>query len=449
MTDLYGVRVLSLDEQRRRARLRVVVLYYDTEAPYDCLPDDPSFFLRVLHNGRLGELVTTEEIHDESWVDANTRWFIESVERVATRNHPFMDEHYDRLIEAGGGRRGEGWSNEHLRAQADYDVVVTDPQWIEHLSSGDEWRDACYATVADFPRPGEHAFLPDLSEAAAVLKPFKSTEPSQLAFSDDGRYLAITGAWGPFAVVDTADWSERVRGDRDDYLSPTLMWVPGRHVITLRHAEELLPQLAFDAVTGEPVEAPAQVGNVRSPRGRHRALLTVEPSVRLVSESGDDRVVPVGPADADSWVEVYATVSFSADDSLMAAAVRDTSVAYVLDPTDGRTVATIENGANIQSMRLSPDGAFLAISARSCSWLEVTIRRVADQGLVARRRMARRQYPRQDLPFAWSPDGRWFAVNVPTSDERGETHVFPIGMPAEPPARFAPGTRPDKRSAAH
>jgi hypothetical protein len=213
MTDLYGVRVLAVDLPRRRIRLRSTVVYYDTgsHAP---LTDDASFFLRIFgetaDGAPLGDVITQDQRHDEAWVDANTRWFIESVERIATRNYPLTDEEVDELLDD-EDRVNFPWEeaprfdemtpesaadlvlSEETNVGADYDVVVTDHRWIEHLTAGDWWRTAAYPTHADRLLAGEATAIPDLRHPAAVLKPFsRENKPRHLAFSDDGRFLAPT-----------------------------------------------------------------------------------------------------------------------------------------------------------------------------------------------------------------------------------------------------------------
>jgi hypothetical protein len=92
MSDLYGVRVLGVDPSQRVVRLRVVVLYYEVDDHAE-LPDDASFFLRVLHeygSGPLGQLVTQDEVRNEAWVDTNS-----PVDRArpGSKHHLSVDRH--------------------------------------------------------------------------------------------------------------------------------------------------------------------------------------------------------------------------------------------------------------------------------------------------------------------------------------------------------------------
>jgi len=145
VTDLYTVRVPAVDPPRRRIRLRVTA--FNPDAWHWPLPDK-SFFLRDLEEDEtiLDLLVDGD---DEVGHD-----FVEGVERIATRNHPFTAEAEERLSRSGKGfpREDEGPFNEmspesaaaflrceEIRVGADYDVVVTDSRLIEHLKSGLWW----------------------------------------------------------------------------------------------------------------------------------------------------------------------------------------------------------------------------------------------------------------------------------------------------------------------
>ncbi|WP_405614960.1 WD40 repeat domain-containing protein [Streptomyces sp. NBC_01508] len=470
MSDLYGVRVLAIDPPHRRVRMRVTVIHPDVS-----LADDASFFLRVFSeiardDAPLGLAVTQDRCLDEAWVDTNTRWFVESVERIATRNYsvaeetketedtkededdPDDDEEYIvgypwenglRFDEMPPKAAAELLRAEESRMGADYDVTVTDPRWIEHLTAGSWWRTASYDTRADQLLAGEAPAIPDLRHPAAVLKPFSGDNaPYHLAFSDDGRFLAVTcESPGELVVYDTFDRRECLRASHgDDYTSPWLMWVPGEPVITLRHHEEMLPQLAYDAVSGAPVEAPAQTGRVRSATGRYRTSYASGPAVALLSQSGDDRVVPLVPVgeggDDTERVDPYEGVAFSADESKMF--VASGSRVHVMDPADGRTLEVIENeGIEIRSLRVSPDGDYLAISGYSGE-LKVIIRRVSDHRAVTSHHIGGDWYPLQKYEMAWSPDGRWLAANLKFVTARsdweskgGETRIFPVGLPTE------------------
>ncbi|MEV0351692.1 hypothetical protein AB0H88_38480 [Nonomuraea sp. NPDC050680] len=157
-TDLFGVRVLDLDHERRRVRFRVFVVYYEPSwGTDDLLPNDPSFFFRVLwegaddihgrNGGLLADLVGLDEFLDEAWVDRHTHLFVAGVERVTTRNHPLDGDAWNRLAMFYYERDG-GWQDENLLAQGDYDVEVADPRCLAPLRLGQSWGTTSYETKA-------------------------------------------------------------------------------------------------------------------------------------------------------------------------------------------------------------------------------------------------------------------------------------------------------------
>ncbi|SOD61067.1 hypothetical protein SAMN06297387_102483 [Streptomyces zhaozhouensis] len=156
-TDLFGVRVLDLDRERRRVRFRVFVVYYEPSwGTGELLPEDPSFFFRVLWEaaedfgqhrfGVLTDLVPLDDFLD----GADHRCFVERYERVAVRNHPVSDEDFERLAMFYYERDG-GWQDEESLAQGDYDVYVTDARWLESLRIGQSWGTTSYADPPSGP----------------------------------------------------------------------------------------------------------------------------------------------------------------------------------------------------------------------------------------------------------------------------------------------------------
>lgn len=177
-TDLYGVRVLALAPQQQRVRFRVFVVSYDVDhQERHPLPDDPSFFFRVLWEaggswqrryGPLHDLVTQEQSLDEGWVDAHTRHFVADAVRVASRNHPPSADDYQHLADFSHEHDGR-WEDEDQLVQADYDVHVTDARWLAPLRVGQSWGTTAYATTADrTPGDEEAGSYLDLLEASAA-----------------------------------------------------------------------------------------------------------------------------------------------------------------------------------------------------------------------------------------------------------------------------------------
>ncbi|MEU5208392.1 hypothetical protein [Streptomyces sp. NPDC020742] len=277
-TDLYGVRVLDVAPDRRRVTFEIFVVYYDTEsrtcAP---LPDEPGFFLHLLWerarwDGPLGELITVDRILDQDWVDSHARWFIDDVERISCDNYPPTEDHFARLHDFYYERAG-GWQDEDLLVQGQYTVHVTDPRWTQPLRPGDSWGTAAYPGAADRLRREEAPRVPDLRHRTATLTPFEGLSeeagtPGDLAFSDDGRYLAVTSERDGVVVYDTADWTEHTRTSSGLGLFPGLMWVPGEHVVALNERFGGAARWAYDVAGGAPVDIPrSRAAPVRAPGG--------------------------------------------------------------------------------------------------------------------------------------------------------------------------------------
>ncbi|GAA3659742.1 hypothetical protein GCM10022224_023940 [Nonomuraea antimicrobica] len=443
-TDLYGVRVLALEPERRRVTFKVFVVYYDTHAK-TCppLPDEPGFFLHVLwQQGRwehpLGEAITVDQIRNEEWVNIHSRWFIENIERTSTANYPPQDEDFERLYDFSYERPG-GWKDEELLVQADYDVQVTDPRWLEQLSVGDAWGTAAYPMAADDVRCEEAAYVPDLRDAVTLM-PFEGRSeeagtPGGLAFSDDGRYLAVASDEDGLVIYNTDDWAEHadVDGVRTG-LFPQLTWVPGEHVVALTGFRGD-GQWAYDVAARASVDVPRQPGKARSRTGRYRVDYGEGYWLdAFVSDSGRaEDVVPVGADDPEFTVE---SAAFTADESRLFVAGMDSNI-HVLDSSTVSIVDTIADvGERVIGLAVSPDGAFVAATVDTNRYYEpseheLCVWRIADHKIVTRRRGGI-----YGGPLAWSPDGRWLAANVTTGFDGcgGETRIFPIGLPADPPA---------------
>ncbi|MFG2086170.1 MULTISPECIES: WD40 repeat domain-containing protein [unclassified Spirillospora] len=248
------------------------------------------------------------------------------------------------------------------------------------------------------------------------------------AFSDDGRFLAVTSEDGELAVYDTADRSKRLRvtpvsAGRD------VMWVPGRHVVTLKEDEddEVLPW-AYDLDADTEIDIAVQPGRARSRTGRFRVEYGVGDRVDFNSgRSTPERTVWLGDGSADRVTRV----TFSADEPRMF--VAHGSKVHVIEPATGRALDTIAvPGDWLNAVAASPDGAYLAVASED--WNDERkstpdIYRVADRELIMRR-------PTKDpmqagisaQALAWSPDGARLAAIV-----ENQIHLFRVGLPDEPP----------------
>ncbi|KAB2350216.1 WD40 repeat domain-containing protein [Actinomadura rudentiformis] len=437
----YGVRVLALAPDRLRVSFRIFVVDYDVGRRWHAeLPGDPGFFLQLLwesaddRGGPLGGVFTWRELDDDGWLAVNTRWFVQSVERVAIRNHPPSDEKWGHIhaLQERMHERDDGWPDEDRLVQADYEVQVTDPRWLEHLWPGLSWATGWYPDPTHRLRAEDAPHVPDLTKPEAVLTPFADSDHSDdivvLAFSDDGRFLAVTSEDGELAVYDTADRSQRL-GVTPVSAGRDIMWVPGRHVVTLKEDDndEVHPW-AYDLDADTKIDIPVETGRARSRTGRFRVEYGVGDRMDFVSgPSTPDRTVRLDDGSADRVTRV----TFSADETRMF--VAHGSKVHVIEPATGQILDTITvPGDWLNAVAASPDGAYLAVATED--WNDERkstpdIYRVADRELIMRR-------PTKDpmqagisaQALAWSPDGARLAVIV-----ENQIHLFRVGLPDEPP----------------
>jgi len=436
-TDLYGIRVLDLVPDERRVRFRVFVVYYDTEdRTHAPLPHDPSFFLRLLSESGLN----LGEIFDEDWVGANAYRFVRHVEQVASRNHPVVE--WTRLHDFYYVRDGR-WPEEDLLVQADYDVDVTESWCLGSLTVGRSWATAAYESTSDQVLEPDAPTVLDLRTPAVRLDPFPGGEtddatPSDLTFSDDGKYLAITSQSCELVVLRTEDWSEQARVRDSPLWGQDIQWVPGAHLLTQRNIEggadldDDAPTAAYDVASGEEVDVAPQPREFRSRTGRYRAdggfgRHQVDGGygawVGVLTSAGESRLLhlPRGKARAG-------TVSFTADETRMF--VGHGGNVHILDPETGRIIRTLnEVGAGAV---VRPDGAYLAAPAGESNLIDLW--RVSDAALLMRCRSGGR-YLGGSSGLAWSPDGTMLAVSVITgyNGYGGEVRIYRAGPPVEPP----------------
>lgn len=372
----------------------------DTHAKtYPPLPDESGFFLHVLwEQGRwehpLGEAITVDQIPNEEWANIHSRWFIEKAERTSTTNYPPQDEDFERLYDFYYERLG-GWNDEELLVQAEYDVQVTDPRWLEQLSVGDAWGTATYPMAADDVRRKEAPYVPDLRNTVTLM-PFEGLSeeagtPGGLAFSDDGRHLAVASDEDGLVIYKTDDWTEYAV-DVDDVrigLFPELTWIPGEHVVALTEFSGD-GQWAYDVAARACVDVPRQPGKARSRTGRYRVGYGEGYWLdELVSDSGRaEGVVPVGADDPEFTVE---SAAFTADESRLFLAGMGANI-HVLDPSTVSIVDTIVDvGERVHGLAVSPDGGYVAATVDTNRYhepdeSELCVWRVADHKIVTRRR---------------------------------------------------------------
>ena len=170
MTDLYRIRVLALERPARRVTLRVFSVCYDAAYVRPGIPTDASLFMRILCSdagfGRgepLRQEVSDDQFFDEAWIDANTQRFIQRVTRTRLQNDPpAKDKQPPTYVH-------ERFKDEDILTQGDFEVVVTDAKWIEHLAIHMTWQTSACATRATMPR-GRATVLADVKAEKALRK---------------------------------------------------------------------------------------------------------------------------------------------------------------------------------------------------------------------------------------------------------------------------------------
>ncbi len=446
-TDLYGIRVLSVDLDRREVEFRVFAVYYDTGSrTHAVLPvDDPAFFLRALwHEGRkqqpIGEAIGVERFQDREWMVKHARWFVEQVERTAVRNDPPADGTWARLKDFYYERSG-GWGDEDLLVQGAYVVRVTDRAWIEHLEPLQAWGDVFYPMDADRPAIEDLPHVPNVHDPI-VLDPFRGGTPYRLAFSDDGRYLAVGSYQDDLAVYDCADWSAQIATPGEPVFLPRVTWLPGRHVVVLTDLDEdVAEQAAYDVDARTFVEVPPQLWQSRSRTGLHRVTHHFIRGVAFLVENGTP--VPVrGLEDPriDGVDMEINDVAFTADETRLYIAGNKMGV-LVADPATATIVDAIPDSPHsARLLALHPNGEYLAVvrSQHRNLWElpgpELCIRRLSDGAVILN------HWPGDHITsIDWSPDGRWLAIGLEVDENQNELRIFPVGLPSEPPGDLLSG----------
>lgn len=405
-TDLYGVRVLAVAPDEARVRLRVFVVYYDTAyESHQPLPEDPSFFLRVLWDegdtrfgggGPIGDEISVGQICDEAWVDQQTHRFVERLEQLDSRNHPVSDfsKYADFYYERGGG-----WQDEDLLVQADYDVWVTDQRWLEHLDEGMSWGTTSYETKAYMPAPDDGEALPDLGMVDVSLKPFdapaEAGTPESVAFAPDGKALLVSNQAGEVVAYDVhtldSDAPREMWRRTTDTLFARLGVGPHASTVWLKHPWEDTSQ-AWEAASGDRVDFTPRTHAV-SPGGSFWVDFGAGSQLDFIGDDGA----------TDSSIDAPGTVEacgFSNDERVVAIGGMFDSV-LLWDPVDECELGSIPVDDRVNGLAVSPGGEYVAV----VEFHTATIYRAADGQ--ALRRLEGRDYIGSP---AWSPDGHWFGL---------------------------------------
>ena len=399
-TDLYGVRILEVDEAQRRVRMRVFVVYYDTHYEHhQPIPGDRSFFVRVLcDKGALGEDIDDGSRFDEGHVDRNAFRYIERFTELERRNFPVEDyaDYHDFYYERGGK-----WSDEDRLVQVVYDVFVTKGEYTRALRAGDAWGTTAYPTDADGLGAEDYPHVPDLSDAHRHFVPFpdatgEATTVDRLMFSADGARLLAADNEGGFRLFDLSDLStviarEGIGGDTQPGWTSDgrIAWVSAQGL------------RAVDPDTGE--EAPfSPYGRQASLDGTRFLSFLSEESVAICDQDGE--VIFTAARAEDMWGWAAFTPDGRRAVLMVEQPGRQAEASMLIDLTSGAHTP-IDLGSLFE-MALSPDGRYLLVGHHGS---RVDVVRLSDQAVVRRLK-----YPQRRLPtaVAWSPDGAQVAVST-------------------------------------
>lgn len=428
-TDLYGIRVLDLDRERGRLRLRVFVVYYDTGyASHQPIPSDRSFFVRVLcDKDALGDDISPDERFDEAYVDANAFRFVERFVELERRNEPVVD--WSTFSDFYYEREG-GWVDEDRLVQADYDVFVTEPRYLEPFRVGDSWGTTAYETRADGLSLADYPALPDFTDVRS-FRPFpdapgEESTATKLLFSADGERLLVGDGEGGFGVFRVAD---------------------GERLLHVRNAGgwQLNPGWTAD---GRIAGWDGQAWQAWTLDGQGPTRL--EQCFGVAGDSSGQRFVtwPVEEVLRITDVEGRTLYECEGVPDLVICAGWDATLSICALGVEGSPVRIVELGSGTsrelsaphhRGLALSPDAAYLAIaSSRSVEIVR------ASKGEPLRRHAFAAGY---GTGVAWSPDGTLLATTA-TNEHGYDSRVFlhRIGRVADA-ARDAPLAPPEPRSA--
>jgi len=416
-TDLYGVRVLEVDEEHSRVRLRVFVVYYDTTYEYhQPVPNDRSFFVRVLCDvDALGDDISSDQRYDEGYVDRNAFRYVDRFVELERRNHPlesyegYSDFYYE---------RGGGWQDEEKLVQADYDLFVTKPEYVRAFEEGYSWGTTSYQTSADELTMEDYLHVPDFTDSR-TFAPFadldgEATTVEDLQFSEDGSMLLATHNEGGWRVFDLSDFSVRSEHvDVDDWNTMVGWTVDGR--VAWREGDGFV---AKDIETGE-IEALEFFGAQSSSNGtRHihveepsdDAPMEEESKAKVRDESGNVLF------EMDAGYELMVYAGFNQDASRAVIAI-ETKSAHLVDLVERSSQHLTD--LRINSIGMSPDGRYIV--ATTYGGEGTVVMRTADGSLV---RCVAPDRGRIPTGAAWSMDGRLVATS--SCDPQGYNSIVQL-----------------------
>ncbi len=398
-TDLYGIRILETDREARRVRMRVFVVYYDVSyESHQPIPTDRSFFVRVLCDKEaLGDDISWDDRFDEAFIDANAFRYVDRFVELERRNEPvtdwesFSDFYYE---------RGGGWVDEDKLVQADYDVFVSKPEYVDAMVVGDSWGTTSYETNADELTADDYLLIPDFGDVRRFV-PFpdgdqETSAARKLLFSPDGTQLLVSTDAGGFGVFDVAetDCVLSVPKAGDWTFDPG--WTPDGRVTGVVDGEFV----AWDVGTSS-TEPFGPFGVASSSDGQRFARLTPEGGLQLVTADGE-----VLWERTESAEDLVISIGWDAAGASCVLGVETETLKHI----DLQTGEVTDLGTTrFMGVALSPDGSY----AMAATFDGLLVLRIAD-GEVIRRWRAPAGYI---TGVAWSPTGQLVAATV--TDEQG------------------------------
>ncbi|MCA9681710.1 MAG: hypothetical protein KC457_05910 [Myxococcales bacterium] len=396
-TDLYGVRVLAVDPEARRIRLRVFVVYYDTHYGYhQPVPENSSFFVRALcDHDAFGDDIAQDDRFDEAWVSANAFRTIERFEELARRNEPVEDyaAYSDFYYERGGG-----WVDEDKLVQADFDLFVTKAEYLAVFHEGMSWGTTAYQTEADELSWADYPEIPDFGDARTVTafpdgKEDGSTLRSML-FSADSKHLLLASDDGDLRVIRVEDAGVVLEVPKLGSWDMAPGWTADGRVGACVRGEHVAIDLAGKI---EPFSPFGCGGNAA---GTRFFAVPHDDDLRLLDQRGEVLLTLPGAPD------LVIVAGYDAEAKHCALLV-ETRPLQLVDLASGETREL--DAGRVNSVSMSPDGRYLVAS----TFEALLVIRVAD-GRVIRRRTVKPRYP---TAVAWSPDGELVATSI--TDDRG------------------------------
>jgi hypothetical protein len=424
-TDLYGVRILDINEDEKKVKLRVFVVYYDTEYKYhQPIPTDKSFFLRILwdEDSSIGKEITVDNYLDETWVNHNTYKFVEKLEILSDKNYPIEDYsgYFDFYYERGSDDPNitASWQDEDKLVQCDYNLYVTDKKYLDHLSVGLSWGTTAYETNAIEIDNNYAKFLPNITKPIIRLTPFKGEAEDgtleDIKFSKDSKKLIISSQDGEVVAISIPEFKELWRNKINESFT----------ILNMKNSENYvwgIPQdsnkKVWDLDTGKLVDAVIPDDNYKY----------ISKDEKYYIEYGEDECLYFFDNEGNELFKVeendtVEAVSFTNDDNIVAIAGMFNYVS-IFDIKNKKEIQRIEVGNRVNYIDFSPNGELLAVSTMDY----LKIYNIKDNRLVFNFKGDRSVYL---CSFKFSPDNKYFAqVNIYSNmGYEGYLEIFEIGI---------------------